>query len=413
MSWYISRTFRAHCESASKSSFFAPSRRHRSYASSLTAAGSAPVSAWSSTSFRSPAPRSRAFSRFFFSTPVDELGVLALELLAREQRVADLVHVLGDRALLGAGRLVRLLGKRGERVQDLHGGVADGLRVARGEPAVVADGGAADELPDLLRVLGRDRLGHVHEDVARELARLLERRETLLLGPVGEPTGPELVVLVEVPLLALGEVLAPARKPVLERGQGLVAVDVDALVLAAHLVLEVREVGSPLVHLDVRDDRGGEVEHLLELLGSDVEEVADAARDALEEPDVRDGGGEVDVTHPLAAHLLAGHLDAAALADDALVANPLVLPAVALPVLGRTEDALAEKAVLLGLERAVVDRLRLRDLAGGPVPDLLARREADADRVEVIDVDQSGSLLLFVQFCDVRRLFERAALLAL
>ena len=98
------------------------------------------------------------------------------------------------------------------------------------------------------------------------------------------------------------------------------------------------------------------------------------------------------MTHALAAHLLARHLDAAALADDALVADALVLAAVALPVLRRTEDALAEEAVLLGLERAVVDRLGLGDLAGRPVVDLLGRREADADRVEVVDVDQSCSL---------------------
>src|SRR6185295_564588 len=100
-------------------------------------------------------------------------------------------------------------------------------------------------------------------------------------------------------------------------------------------------VGLALVVVDVRDDRGREVENLLELLRSDVEEVADAAWDALEEPDVRDRSGEVDVTHALAAHLLARHLDAAALADDALVADALVLAAVALPVLRRTEDALA------------------------------------------------------------------------
>src|SRR4029079_442272 len=106
-----------------------------------------------------------------------------------------------------------------------------------------------------------------------------------------------------------------------------------------------------------------------------VEQVADAARDALEEPDVRDGRGQVDVTHALAAHLLAGHLDAAALADDPLVADALVLAAVALPVLRRTEDALAEQPVTLGLERPVVDRLGLRDLTGGPVANLLARSE--------------------------------------
>ena len=151
----------------------------------------------------------------------------------------------------------------------------------------------------------------------------------------------------------------------------LVAVDVDALGLGLHLVLEVVQVLRARLVVDVRHDRRCEIEHLLELARCDVEEVADAARHALEEPDVRDRSGEVDVTHALAAHLLARHLDAAALADDALVADALVLAAVALPVLGRAENALAEEAVALGLERAVVDRLRLRDLTGRPVTDLL------------------------------------------
>src|SRR5262249_36138162 len=146
--------------------------------------------------------------------------------------------------------------------------------------------------------------------------------------------------------------------------------------------------------VDVRDDRRREVENLLELARRDVEEVADAARHTLEEPDVRDGSGQVDVAHALAAHLLAGHPDAAALADDALVADALVLAAVALPVLRRTEDALAEQAVTFGLERPVVDRLRLRDLARRPVADLLARCETDPDRVELVDVDQVLRLFL-------------------
>src|SRR5205085_7000925 len=64
------------------------------------------------------------------------------------------------------------------------------------------------------------------------------------------------------------------------------------------------------------------------------------------------------------------------------------LAAVALPVLRRAEDALAEEPVALGLQRAVVDRFRLGDLAGRPVANLLARREPDTDRVEIIDVDQ-------------------------
>src|SRR5205085_2072004 len=101
---------------------------------------------------------------------------------------------------------------------------------------------------------------------------------------------------------------------------------------------------------------------------------------------------QVHVAHALAAHLGARDLDAAALTHDALVADALVLAAVALPVLGRTEDALAEQPVLLGLERAVVDGLRLGDLAGAPASDLLGRGERDLDRVEVVDVDQSESL---------------------
>jgi hypothetical protein len=86
---------------------------------------------------------------------------------------------------------------------------------------------------------------------------------------------------------------------------------------------------------------------------------------------VADRGGELDVAHAVAAHLGARDLDAAALAHDALEADTLVLAAVALPVLGRPEDLLAEQAVLLGLERAVVDGLGLLDLAAGPLADLL------------------------------------------
>src|SRR5262249_25062279 len=94
------------------------------------------------------------------------------------------------------------------------------------------------------------------------------------------------------------------------------------------------------------------------------------------------GHRELDVAEPLAAHLRLRDLDAAAVADDAAVADALVLAAVALPVLDRAEDLLAEQAVLLGLERAVVDRLRLRDLAVRPAADHVGRGEADADLVE-------------------------------
>src|SRR3982750_3405859 len=88
------------------------------------------------------------------------------------------------------------------------------------------------------------------------------------------------------------------------------------------------------------------------------------------------------MAHALAADLRDGNLDAALLADDALVLHALVLAAQALVILDRTEDACAEQAVTLRLERAVVDRLRLLDFAEGPAANLVGRRDADADLVE-------------------------------
>jgi hypothetical protein len=133
-----------------------------------------------------------------------------------------------------------------------------------------------------------------------------------------------------------------------------------------------------------------EVDDLLEVLRGEVEQVAQAAGHALEVPDVGHGSGELDVAHALAADLRAGHLDAAALADDALEAHALVLAAVALPVPGGTEDLLAEEAVTLGLERAVVDGLRLLDLAVAPAADLVRGGQADLKLVEEVHVEHGG-----------------------
>ena len=145
----------------------------------------------------------------------------------------------------------------------------------------------------------------------------------------------------------------------------------------------------PLLVVDGRDQVGREVDDLLEILGSQVEQVAQPGRDALEVPDVGDRRGELDVAHPLTAHLGAGDLDATALADDALEAHALVLAAVALPVPGGTEDLLAEQPVLFRLQRPVVDGLGLLDLAVAPLTDVVSGGQADTELVEHIDVEQS------------------------
>src|ERR1700710_2771742 len=88
------------------------------------------------------------------------------------------------------------------------------------------------------------------------------------------------------------------------------------------------------------------------------------------------------MAHALAPDPAQRHFDRALFADDALVLHALVLAAQALVILDRPEDAGAEQAVALGLEGAVVDGLRLLDLAVGPRQNLFRGRDRDADLVE-------------------------------
>src|SRR4030095_372159 len=131
-------------------------------------------------------------------------------------------------------------------------------------------------------------------------------------------------------------------------------------------------------------DIGLEVQHALDVAQRHVEHEAQARRQALQEPDVRAGSSQVDVTHAVTTHLLLRDFDTALLADDAAVLQALVLAAQALVVLDRAEDLGAEETVALGLERPVVDRLRLLCFAERPRTDLLGRSDADADGIEML-----------------------------
>src|SRR6185312_2073444 len=254
------------------------------------------------------------------------------------------------------------------------------VEVAGGEPAAVE----RHEGPQL----GRDDRDDVQDHPFRAVARLAEGVDHL------EPLGR----LEPADLARLG-----AHDDAQLLGQ---LVDVDALQqlldgLGAHLggegllgvlVAQLAEplLGEQLPLLDLRltgidDDVALEVEDALEVAQADVQEVADAARQPLEEPDVRHRAGELDVAHALAAHPRTGDLDAALVADDAAVLHPLVLAAQALPVRDRTEDLGAEEAVALRLESPVVDRLGLGDLTIAPGTDLLRRSDRDLDRVEILE----------------------------
>lgn len=131
------------------------------------------------------------------------------------------------------------------------------------------------------------------------------------------------------------------------------------------------------------DDIGFEVQHALDVTQGHVQHQADARRQRLEEPDVRDRRGQVDVTHALATHLGQGDFGAALFADHATVLHALVLAAQALVVLDRSEDGGAEQAVTLGLEGPVVDGFGLLHFAVGPRTNQVRRRQRDLDRVEI------------------------------
>src|SRR5690606_39703150 len=92
---------------------------------------------------------------------------------------------------------------------------------------------------------------------------------------------------------------------------------------------------------------------------ADIEQQAEVARHAAGIPNVRDWRSQFDVAHTFATHDRAGHFDAALIANHALITDILEFAAVALPIARRPEDGLAEQAVLLRTQAAVVDSFRL------------------------------------------------------
>src|SRR5690606_14692093 len=157
--------------------------------------------------------------------------------------------------------------------------------------------------------------------------------------------------------------------------------------LRRDLVLDRGQVAVPRLGVHPGDHVRGEVDDLLQVLRGEVQQVAEPAGYALEVPDVGHRGGELDVAHPLPADLGAGDLHATPLADDALEADPLVLTAVAFPVPGRAEDLLAEQPILLGLQRPVVDGLRLLHLTVRPLPDTVRSSQPDPELIKEVDIE--------------------------
>jgi hypothetical protein len=137
-------------------------------------------------------------------------------------------------------------------------------------------------------------------------------------------------------------------------------------------------------HARIDHHVGFEVQHAFDVAQGHVEHEAQAAREALQEPDVRARSSQVDVAHALAAHLGLRDFNAALLADHAAVLQALVLAAQALVILDRAKDLGAEQAIALWFESAVVDRLGLLHFPKRPRTDLFRRGDADLDRIEML-----------------------------
>src|SRR5262249_1104997 len=134
-------------------------------------------------------------------------------------------------------------------------------------------------------------------DVGLEaLAQILDELLALIVRELRdidlERVGPQVILVGEIAAGPTGlEVLLATAQRLLELKDALLllaGVSVEHLV---DLALERVEIARTGLVVNRRHHRGGEVEDLLELLGGHVEQIADTARDALEEPDVRDRSG--------------------------------------------------------------------------------------------------------------------------
>ena len=308
---------------------------------------------------------------------LERAGVRAGDGAAAAAVINKGVHRLLQHALLVAhddvGRAE--LDEALETVVAVDNAAVEVVQIARGEAAAVE----LDHRADLRR---NDRK-NVDDHPRRLVAGLAERLNDfqtlddlrLLLSGCG------LQLLAEV----VGQLLAVDFLEQLFDSLGAHARLKIVLILLAHIAVFL--LGEKIAALERRgagigDDIGGKIQDLFERVRRHVEQQAHAGRNALEVPDVADRRGQLNVAHTLAAHLALGDLHAAAVADLALIADLLILSAVAFPVLRGPENALAEKAVALGLKRAVVDGLRLFDFAVGPGKDHFGRSNADLNGVK-------------------------------
>src|SRR5262249_52814332 len=80
--------------------------------------------------------------------------------------------------------------------------------------------------------------------------------------------------------------------------------------------------------------------------------------------------------------------------DHSLVFHAAVFAAGTFPIFLRTEDALAEEAILFRTVGAIVDRLGLFHFAERPATNIMRARQADANRAVIVNaivIDFAGA----------------------
>jgi hypothetical protein len=165
-------------------------------------------------------------------------------------------------------------------------------------------------------------------------------------------------------------------------GQERIALFFRLLDFLAEFFFEFRNltVASFIVHIN--NHVSGEINNLLEVFRCHIQQVAQAARNTLEIPDVGNRCGQLNVTHALTTNGGLGDLHATTLTDDAFEAHPLVLSTRTLPVTTGSKDLLTEKAILFRLERPVVDVLGLLYFTMRPATNVFGCGQANAKGVK-------------------------------
>ncbi len=154
-----------------------------------------------------------------------------------------------------------------------------------------------------------------------------------------------------------------------------------------------------LLFINERHHVGGEVNDLFQLLGLQFflrqrahQQIGQPRTRSTQVPNVHDWRRQCNVTHTVTTDLVTRDFNATTLTNDALETDALVLTARTLPGFLWSKDLLAEQSVLFGTKGSVVDGLGLFYFARRPTTDVLGRGEANAEFIELIDVNGAHSV---------------------